>query len=189
MKRAAILATAIVFALTAFKAFGETSYKSALRAATKGEALYDLYTGNAKILWKATLFTDDFRRAFAQKHAEIHYLGPEETAAVIAEQEYLQDREWEVFISMFTPKDYKKFSLRPDTFWSAYLITADGESIAAISVKETTITPYWRVMFPHITKWSRAYRVVFPKVPLGNEVTLTMQSVVGYTSVTWPLKE
>lgn len=185
MKRTAIFAMAFVIALIAAKAFGEASYKSELRTATREEALYDLYTGNAKILLKATLFTDDFRHAFAQKHAEVHYLSPEATAAVIAEQEQLQQREWEFFISMFTPKDYRKFSLGSDTFWSTYLVTADGESIAPVSIKEMKATPYWHVMFPYITKWSRIYRVVFPKVSLGNKATLTMQSVVGYTTITW----
>ena len=142
------------------------SYTAERKKATRIARLYDLRTGNAKLLMRATLFTDDFRIAFAEKHAEIHYMGPVEAEKYYAEQESLQAREWEVFISMYTRKDYRKFSTRDDSFWKVYLTTTNGDSIAPTSIRKLKKTPYWKEMFPKADQWSELYILTLHQIRL-----------------------
>ncbi len=165
------------------------SYKKDVRTMTKGDNLYDLVNGNARILMKATLFTDDFRRAFAEKDAEVHYLDDAATADLVAAQMAEQPKGWEIVIGMYTPKDYNKFTLQDDSFWQAHLVTSLGETVDPVRIEEIKVDPYWRVMFPHLTRWMKMYRVVFPKAALGEKATLVMQSVVGEVGVEWKIRE
>lgn len=173
----------------AFAAEAHASYKSELNRSTRDESLYDLYTGNARILLKATLFTDRFREAFARKHAEINYMNAQESEAWMAEQERVQGREWDVFVSIFTPKAYTKFSLDPDTFWTAYLTNNEGTSVYPLEVKKLDRTPYWQVMFPYISRWAKIYLVKFPKITFESSASFTMHSVVGSRTLTWHFKD
>ena len=178
MKRAFIIVILVLVAL-AFCLQAFAGYRGELRHATSRGGMYDLKTGNAKILWTATLFTDDYRRAFAEKHAEIKYLNDLEAARYIGDQENEQAREWEVIISMYTPKAYKKFSLEPDSFWETFLTTEFGENVWPLSIEKLKVTPYWKVMYPFLERWAKLYRVTFPKSALGKKATITMRSVVG----------
>lgn len=179
----------VLVGLVLFVMNANAGYRAELRHATSKSGMYDLKTGNAKILWSATIFTDDYRRAFAEKHAEIKYLGPVETARWIGEQENEQAREWQVMISMYTPKDYKRFSLEKDSFWEAFLTTEFGESVWPVSIEKVKITPYWQVMYPFMQRWTKLYRITFPKAALGTKATITMRSVVGDDQLTWRISQ
>lgn len=160
-------------------------YRSAIRLAThKGQA-YDANTWDAKVIWYATFFDDYFRRAYANRTAKINHMGPLETAQLIEDQENTQAKEWDFFISMYTKKDYKKFSLDSNSFWQIYLTTGSGEVVWPTAIEQVSVTPYELVMFRHINRWSKCYKVVFPKVDLGNTVQLTLQSIVGSTHLDW----
>lgn len=178
MKRAFIIVIlvliSIAFCLQAF-----AGYRTELRRATSRGGMYDLKTGNAKLLWSATLFTDDYRRAFAEKHIKIKYLNTVEAAVYMGEQENEQAREWEVILAMYTPKAYKEFSMEKDSFWETFLTTEFGEDVQPLSIEEIERTPYWDVMFHFLERWAKLYRITFPKAALGKKATITMRSVVG----------
>lgn len=188
MKRSLAVLIVAVCLCVLIPNLGEASYIKDLKHATTRGEMYDLLTGDAKVLWHSTLFTDKFRRSFAKKHAEIHYWTSEETENWIAKEENHQGEGWEIIISMYTRPEYRKFSLAQDTFWTSILTTSLGESVYPVKIEKLNIKPYWKVMFPYISRWDDLYRVVFPKVALGNEATLTMQSVIGQTQVTWKIK-
>ncbi len=188
IKRRLISFAVVFIALAVCCSGAHASYRSHVKKATKQGRLYDMTTGNARILMDATLFTDDFRRVFAEKDADIHYLNDSAAAELLADQMAIQQKGWEIFVGMFSPKDYTVFSTKSDSFWNAHLVTSLGEVVDPISIEEVKINPYWRVMFPYLTRWSRAYRVVFPKAALGDSAQMLMQSVVGETSVKWKIK-
>jgi hypothetical protein len=147
--------------------------------------MFDYTTWDAKIIWRISFFDDQFRREFAKKHAKIHYMGPVETAQWMAEQQYIQDREWDFVVVMYSKKEYKKFSMEPDSFWEIILTTGTGETVYPASIEQISITPYEKIMFPYIDRWSKLYRVSFPKVDLGNEINITMRSILGHSTLTW----
>lgn len=189
MKRHAIIVLCLMAMITTcVTTTAEASYNSELRKATKSGRIYDLRNGNAKIIYKATLFTGDFRQAFAEKDAKIHYLTSSETDALIASGQERQGRMWEMYVAMYTRKDYKEFSLGPNSFWEAFLTTAHGERVLPTVIEKVPISPYWKIMFPYLGRWDKMYRVEFPKAALGDAVDFTMQSVEGQKTVSWKLK-
>lgn len=185
-KRLALLTAAILAIAFATPAFA--GYGASLRLASKTGRLYHVQMWDANLIWHATLFTDTFRDAFISRHIKVEYLNDDEARLFSEEQQRRQDAGWEFFISMYTKDRLKDFSTYPDSFWKICLITEGGEQVSPLSIDPLPSEPYLEVMFPYIDRWSRCYRVVFPKVPLSGKVTLVMQSVVGASEVSWHLK-
>jgi len=179
----AIVIATLFVSLTAQAA--KETYRGALRHATHRGQTYDANTWDAKVIWYATFFDGNFRRAFAKQHAKIHYMGPAEAAQWTADQEYEQSRAWEFFVSIYTKRDYKKFSLDSDTFWETFLTTGSGDVVWPDSIEQVSVTPYEKVMYRHINRWSKCYIVKFPKVDIGAPVYLTLRSIVGQSSLLW----
>ncbi len=163
------------------------TYTKELNRVTKKGQMFDYDTWDAKIIWRATFFDDQFRKQYAKKHAAIHYMGPEEEKQWMSEQKLIQNREWDFIIVMYSKKDYKKFSMDSDSFWEIIMTTDVGEDVYPISIEQIPITPYEKIMFPHVDRWSKMYRVAFPKVELGDRVKITMRSVVGKSSLEWKI--
>ena len=175
----------LLLTATAGAAIKPYPYNGALRHAThKGQA-YDAFTWDAKVIWYATFFTDPFRAAYAKKHATIYHMGPVETEEWTQDQLHEQGQAWDVFISIYTKRDYKKFSLDPDTFWELFLTAGNGDVVWPTSIEQVSVTPYERIMFHHINRWSKCYKVRFPKADLGSAFDLTLQSIVGQSTVQW----
>ncbi|MBI4211275.1 MAG: hypothetical protein HY540_01420 [Deltaproteobacteria bacterium] len=164
------------------------SYRSELRQATKQGRIYDAKTWDANLLWHATLFTDDYRQTFDRKHIELQRLDSVEAARWIAGEQTQQSKGWEVFMGLYSKSDYKAFSSGAETFWHAELIGADGKKVQPVSVEAVPTTPYQFVMFPHLSRWAKTYRVVFPKIDLGTSPALSLWSVIGESKVTWKIK-
>lgn len=185
-KRLASVALLIILLVSATTAVA--SYRRDLNRATKTGRIYHYELWDANLIWSATLFTPAFRASFIDRHAEVEHLDYTAKELFAEEQWRKQDDGWEVFVSMYTKDRLKEFSMFSDSFWKALLTTESGETVTPISIEPVTITPYVEVMFPYIDRWSRTFRVVFPKVELGNKATMTLQSVVGDSSITWKIR-
>ncbi len=164
------------------------SYSSVRRHWTHGGRLYNGHRMEAELIWKATYFSDAFRREYEKQHIALNHLGPVEAARWVAEQEKQQAQYQEFFVDFYSQKDYQYFSLSPPRFWEIILTTEQGSELQPVAIEEIDLTPYDRKMFPSLAHWSRGFRVLFPKVALGKSVTLTMRSVLGSSSVRWRLK-
>lgn len=180
---AVLISIILLYSVSAFAA--KETYRAQLRLATHRGQTYDAETWDAKVIWYATFVSNVFRRTYAKKYAEVNHMGPLEAAQWMEDQEALQQKQWNVFISMYTKKDYKKFSLDSDTFWEIFLTTENNEAVWPTAIEQVPITPLIRVMYPHINRWSKLYMVIFPKVAVGKEFWLTLQSVVGDSQLKW----
>lgn len=138
-----------------------------------------------KVIWHATYFSPEFRRAFVAEHAEKKHLSAVGAARYLAEQEKKQSEGEEFFIGMVTRKPYRNFSLGQESFWEAVLTLENGEELRPKRIDFVEITPYEQVLFPYLNRWSKAYRVVFPKTDLGEKFQLTLRSVIGQTHLKW----
>lgn len=161
------------------------SYKSTLREWTRHKQLFNTQTLQTKIMVYATYYDPEFRKAYEEEHIKKKYLDDVKMETYIAEQEQKQSQGDEFFVSMYVRKPYKEFSQGKESFWEAVLTTAGGEEISPVRIEEVSVTPYEKVMFPHLNRWSHAYRVVFPKTDLKKPFTLTMRSVIGQTHLHW----
>lgn len=165
------------------------NYRKELKKVTKRGQTFDGTTWDAEVIWHATFFSDKFRKAFIKKHATIHHMGPLETAQWKADQSFVHNERWDFIVVMYTKKEYKRFSMDIDSFWDIILTTENGKSVHPTSIEQTPSTPYEKVMFPYINRWSKIYRVSFPKVNLGNKIQLTLQSIVGVSTLEWDLSK
>lgn len=183
---AAAIALAVVAIFLCATAFA--GYRTEFGRATKNQRLFDFETWDARIIWHATFFSDKFRSAFDERHLEVNHLTSEDAAPFLEDEKYRQENGWDFFIGFYTKKDYKKFSMDSDSFWEIYLTTASGEKVRPVSIDIIPITPYEKVMYKYLTHWSKAYRVTFPKVALGGEFSLTIESVIGESTMKWKNK-
>ena len=164
------------------------SYRSELRSATERGQIYDTTTWDAKLIWHATLFTDEYRRAYTDRHIKINHLSARESARYVATQMEDQAEEWEFFISFYSKKAYKHFEQTKNSFWKIELSTSSGEVLKPYKVEFVPITPYQTEMFPHLNMWSKAYKVTFRKAELGKKASLSLKSVVGSSVLKFKLK-
>lgn len=181
---ACIIALACLFCAEAFAGYGTD-----LSRATKNHRIFDFVSWDARLIMHATFFSDSFRQSYEQRFAERNHFDALEEARFVEEQDRRQANGWEFFVTFYTKKEYKKFSIEPDSFWKMRMTTASGEVVKPIEIEQLPVTPYEQVMFKHLNRWSKAYRVTFPKVSLGDKFDLTIQSVVGESTMKWKLKD
>lgn len=183
------------FALLLVLSFSLTAeaktYRGVLNHWTHSKEWFSTQTFQANIIWHATWFAPEFRKAFAQRHIKRKYLNPLEAANYLADQEQRGSEVEEFFLGLYARKPYRHLSLGKDSFWEVVLVTEAGQVLKPASVEEVDVTPYEEAMFPYLNRWTKAYRVTFPKVGLGFRFKLALRSVIGENSVTWesqPLK-
>lgn len=174
-----------LLALTFTLPLEAAGYRSLLRKSTRSKQWYSTQTFQANVIWKATYFSPEFRRAFAKKHAKKNFLGPLESAQYMAKQEEKQSRVDEFFVGLYARKDYRSLALGENSFWEVVLINEKGEAVEPESIEFVEITPYERIMFPYLDRWSQGYRVLFPKTELGSHFKLSLRSVLGESVLKW----
>lgn len=160
-------------------------YRSTLNKWTKSKQWYSAQNFHANVIWHATYFSPEFRRAKARRYIQKKYLGPKEAAQYIAAQEKKQAAVHEFFVGVYTRKPYRHITSGSDSFWEMVLTTASGEVVEPVSVEIVAIEPYQEVMYPYLNRWSKGYRVTFPKVSLGDSFKLTLRSVIGESTLKW----
>lgn len=178
-----ILVFTLLFSITA-----QAGYHSDVSKVTKKGSLYNTTQWDAKLLWSATLFTDEFRKSFAEEHIKVEHLEATEAARYFADQMKKQENSTEFMVFLYTKKDYKKFSSSEDAFWKVFLELPSGEKVKPSTVESLPQSPYIQVMFPHVNRWSKVYRVTFPKQDLHGNMKLHLQSVVGESVLKWKLR-
>ncbi|MBI4125971.1 MAG: hypothetical protein HY465_00605 [Deltaproteobacteria bacterium] len=187
--RTTIVSVIILTVLLAFVPASEAaSYRGELRKVTERGRIYTAENFDAKLIWRASLFTDTYRHAHEQRHIEVNHLGPIEAARWVAEAEKRQAETWEFFVALYAHDEAKEFSLQPDSFWKVILTTSQGEELRPTSIEMIPVSPYISVMYPYVDRWSRTYRVVFPKTDLGGRTKLTLQSVLGTSTLSWRVR-
>lgn len=162
-------------------------YRSVLNKWTQSKQWYSTQTFQANIIWHATYFSPELRRAQTQRHIEKKYLNPMEAARYVAEQEKRQAASHEFFLGIYARKPYRQITSGNDSFWEVVLTTEQGEIAKPTSLEIVDIEPYEKVMYPYLNRWSKGYRVVFPKAALGSNFKLTLRSVLGESTVKWDL--
>ncbi|MBI4124672.1 MAG: hypothetical protein HY609_07015 [Deltaproteobacteria bacterium] len=163
----------------------QAGYRSVLNKWTKSKQMYAVTDVHAKAIWHATYFSPEFRRAKAERHTKKKYLEPVEAAQYIAAEEKKQAEAHEFFVGIYTRKPYRHITSGSDSFWEMVLTTEAGEVLSPTLVEPVGVHPYEEVMYPYLNRWSKGYRVVFPKAPLGDSFRLTLRSVVGKSTLKW----
>lgn len=182
------ISTFVLVCLLLFVSPTYAGYRTDVMRATKSGRIFNFETWDAKIIWHATFFNDGFRSVYDAEHIDINHLTPIEAELFLTQENLRQSRGWDFFVSFYTKKDYKNFTNSEDSFWKIRLIKEDGEEIKPDAIDEIPIKPYELAMYPHLNRWTKGYRVTFPKIDLGDKFKLSIMSVVGKSDLLWHVK-
>lgn len=162
-----------------------SGYSSVRREWTRSKQWFEPRNMNAEMIWHATYFSPEFRKAYEQEIIQRKYMGPVEAARFVAEQEKKQATTNTFFVGLYTRKEYKEFSMGAESFWQAVLVAENGQEAVPISIEMVPISPLEKILFPYLSRWSAAYRVVFPRIDTGRKFGLILRSVLGETHLQW----
>jgi len=183
-----LVIAALALSILVAPATSMAGYRWELKKQTERGRIYHVHTWDAELIWNATFFSEEFRDEFIKQHEKIKHLVGPSAARFEAEQMHRQLDGWDFFLAIYTKDEYKEFSQYDDSFWEIELTTGGGQVVKPILIERMPTTPYEKKMFPYLDRWSRGYRVTFPKVPLGDEIKLTIKSVVGSSTLEWKVK-
>lgn len=157
-------------------------YKSSYKAWTKGDRVYSADTFEAKLIWRATYLSPEFKeRAREQidvwKKTNI-FLPPYVS--------YLNTDEEGVFlVSVYTPRGYPAINASPDDFWDLSLDMQDGRVFKPTSIRVIEPTPREARLFPYINRWSTFYEIKFPVTGVEKPFTLALRSAGATSLMKW----
>jgi len=151
-------------------------YNSIARKWTRHARLFSFNTMEARLIWNATLVTDELldaqRELVDKRKMNIDVPSYEGT---------------NFFVALYTDKDLGIFSLDKASNWEIALVGNDGQEVVPVKIEQVTLTVNEEIFYPHAPKWSKMYRVQFPATDLGREPMLIMRSIVGSSALKWKL--
>ncbi len=84
---------ALLVAAFVFSASAEAGYSRELSRATESDRIYRIENMDATLIWNATFFSDDFRKAFESRHLKLHRAADDyEKNHFLSEQQAQQDK-------------------------------------------------------------------------------------------------
>lgn len=140
---------------------------------------------DARLIWSATMLTADVLNAQNQLLMDKKMLPS--SGGVKEDKRF---RGISFFVSLYTHKDLKEFSLDGGSVWKIILTGEDGKEIAPTSIVPVTIMPTEKVFYPYLNRWSKAYMVEFPvtEIEIGKNPELILRSVVAESKLKWKMK-
>lgn len=158
-------------------------YSSTTRRWTEGSNVYSAQTFNAKLMWRATYLSPEWRAVAREKVLEWKRLTPDSTTSFA---HYITEvGEGDFLLSVYTPKGYPPLISGIDPFWELVLTLPTGESYTPSSVESVNVTPREKRLFPHVNRWSRFYKVSFPIYDIAKPFSLSLRSVAVTSTLTW----
>lgn len=158
------------------------SYRSTLNKWTKTDRIYSLENLDAQLVWHATMLSDEMLAAQEREEARRLKTVASNQLPVVSEHQAF-------FVSLYTTKELKGFSLDDSSVWKILLVDANGSEVSPTKIEPVTITPTERVFYPYLDRWSKAYRVEFPPAELGKKPQLVLRSIVAESRLKWRLKQ
>ncbi len=156
----------------------ESQYKKEVRRWTQEARIYELF--QTRILARATMKSEEYRRAFVNYYTEVYLLEPEQKEALWDRHRQASERTEEFFLEVFTPDFHLNNLEDPDSFWKVYLEDSSGQRYKPIRI-ESVDEPFQHIQafYPYVSQWSRFYDVYFPKLSVAGSVKLIVTSSMG----------
>jgi len=199
-----LLVPALVCALAACSGTSvkpDMTYRSSYESYEK---IADNWTRTGKVyrnfgthgLVSATYMSLPMRRVFAAEWSRAFDLPPEERQRILAEQISFAENRVEFVLSFYTPKVQHNDLSKSGSSWRLWLIDAKGAKVDAARIQRLRVRHKKEYFFfPHYDRWSRLYRVIFPRKgpdgqPLVTEsgtVTLRVTGIEGQVDLVWDI--
>lgn len=170
--------------LIASPAWGR-SYRSVLKAWTHQARAYTFDNLEMRVSWHATYLSPEFREARRNKLAEMQEWSDEEQNRFLQEDE-VDLRKYDDFLVVLYAGSSAWPELGKETGKWRFALQQQGKIVRAVSIERVPITEAERTLYPYLDKWSKAYRIRFPKtIQEGNPFELKMQGIPYRSQLTW----
>lgn len=171
----------------AFGGFPDTKYHHALQAQTKYQRLYGL----DKALYETyvTYVTQELAESYIEEYAKIYGLNDVKKQAMIDEARLNQSKYDEFMVAHYASEGDNITLTNQDpsrVVWKFYLLTSDDNNglIEATEINNVALGTQRKYFYPHLTDWSKLYRIRFPKNSL-TEKKLVMKGPVRELKFEW----
>ena len=171
-------------------------YNKFVTSWTKSGSIYDEMFNILK--FKATYHSRELLQCQAQAYSKMMDFSIEDTKIKLNEIFELSELN-HVFLVAATTADiqYNNFS-ESDTIWEIRLINKNMKKFTPLDIEQiVNVTPELKFLYPQITKFSRVYRISFPKTDskTGNNIlnnddplfSVKVVSALGKVNLTWYL--
>lgn len=153
------------------------SYRSVLKEATRHDRSYGVDNLEMRLAWSATHLSAAFRQARRAKLAKDLDWSEEERREALLEDERDLKKFDEFFVGIYAGSSAWPEIGKETGRWRFALEQGERE-VRAVSIEKVTITEVERELYSYLDKWSRGYRIRFPKfLQEGEPFILKMQGV------------
>ena len=164
---------------------GAESYRSVLKDWTRKGRDYTVDNLEMRLSWQATYLSGEFRSVRRERMSRLLEWSEEEAA-----RQRLQDEREAQAYDEFIVGIYAGSNAYPE------IGKETGEWRIALAVGEATVRPvlFERVrinevdqqLYPHLTRWSKAFRIRFPKtIQPGSPFALKMMGIPARSELVW----
>lgn len=164
---------------------GIANYEEIIEKNTQGAKTYEgLYN---VMEFSATLQTPEVSQAIAKKTAQVYQWSESTVASEQLKMDQTLSSETSVMLSFFTPEPKHDNLSRNKSLWKVFL-DVNGKRYEGKVIKIKQVTTEIQNLYPHHTRWSTPYKIVFP-VPMNSimnqEAKFTLTGPIGSESVTF----
>lgn len=178
-----------LWAEKAYRSSAEKHYKSALKGWTRDDEAYNWASLEARLVWYATYLSSTFRSAQLERYAELYDLASVDMLKRRRE-EAEDSRQFDAFfISVYAGSRQFPDIGKDRNLWRLVLETTDGRVVEPESWEEVPRNQVTRTLYPYIDRWSRTYKVKFPKIvtTATKRVRLKMIGIPADSILDWDL--
>lgn len=171
---------------SSFSLHAASSYEKILKKWTRHENVYVVENFEARVIWRVTEFSPEFREARLEKLTKLYEWDDAELS-----RQRREDSEEAAKYDVFFMGIYAGSSEYPEIGkdsgkWRFLLEVPGSKTIEAVSIERVSVTQKERVLFPYLDKWSEAYLIRFPKtIHENSHFALRMAGIPAKSELVW----
>jgi len=184
-----VLLFCILFSFIIFPSdlYAKKSYKRVLKSWTRQKEVYGRDDFYACMKWFVTYQSNEFVNSKIDKVTGMYKYSDQKAGQFLQAEKEKYDGYYGFYISFYA-YDYRYSDLSAkDSVWELQL-EVDGKQMSPAKIKKiSSLTPFYRSLYPYSNVWSRHYIVYFPKkTKISNPpLTLSINGPFGHSSLKW----
>ncbi len=187
-----IIAGIIGSALAPLTGWGKRPYKSVLKAWTENGEAYNFQSLEARLVWTCTLESPDFLEAKVDFLSEKIPLPSQKVEELKRDELSLAEKYDSFFCAIYVGSRVHRFIGKNRSEWQLvrHSIRGHEEQVdQPLAWEEVPNSQLTQMLYPYIDRWSKAYRVKFPKsIGSGTDlVRLSMVTIPADSTLEWNL--
>ncbi len=162
-----------------------SDYRPLLKKWTRSDHVYVWDNLEARVIWHATYFSDEFRKARLDQLSRLHEWNDRTRQRKEIEDRKESQKEDLFFLGVYSGSSEWAEIGKDTGNWKIVLVSPQG-TVESDRFERVPITQIERTLYPFLDKWSQAFIVSFPKTIQGDEpFTLRMTGIPAKSELVW----